>query len=217
MKIGLREREHDGYDDYLTTIQETYWRLVKSSGDVEFQSRVKGNLLKRRSGNVHVSFLQSRPEGEQLVKGTDGKTWPETKCFKCLKWGHIASFCPQAATNIGQQSLQIGFSLQQGMILETTQLLDTCSTDSCTNNLDLITNVLLNTNGGQRLFDQKGVGVVIPVPMYYNKESICTIYAVKDILNIPGARITYDSELGKVMNVYVNDKIFKFEEPVYMD
>ena len=87
--------------------------------------------------------------------------------------------------------------------------------------MDLITNVkkcksgeelLLNTNGGQRLFDQKGVGVVIPVPMYYNKESICTIYAVKDILNIPGARITYNSELGRVLNVYVNDKIFKFEE-----
>ena len=157
-------------------------------------------MFKRRSGNVHVSFLQSRPEGEQLVKGTDGKTWPETKCFKCLKWGHIASVCPQVTTNIGQQSLQIGVSLQQGMILETTQLLDTCPADSCTNNLDLITNVkkcksgeelLLNTNGGQRLFDQKGVGVVIPVLMYYNKESICTIYAVKDILNIPGARITY--------------------------
>ena len=167
-------------------------------------------MFKRKSGNVHVSFMQSRPEGEQLVKGTDGKIWPETKCFKCLKWAHVASFCPQAITNIGHQSLQIGYSLQQGMIPETTQLLDTCSTDSCTNNLDLITNVkkcksgeelLLCTNGGQRLFDQKDVGVVIPVPMYYNKDSICTIYAFKDVLNIPGARITYDSELGKVMNV----------------
>ena len=61
MKIRLREREHDGYDDYPTMIQETYERLVKLSGDVEFKSRVKGNLFKRRSGNVHVSFLQSRP------------------------------------------------------------------------------------------------------------------------------------------------------------
>ena len=72
--------------------------------------------------------------------------------------------------------------------------------------------LLLNTNGGTRLFDQKGVGSIIPVPMYYNKDSIGTIYAVKDVLNIPGERITFDSDVERVMYVNVNEKVFKFEQ-----
>ena len=72
--------------------------------------------------------------------------------------------------------------------------------------------LLLNTNGGQRLFDEKGVGVVIPVPMYYNENSIGTIYSVKDVLNIPGARITYDLVLEKIMNVLMNQKGLRFEK-----
>lgn len=72
--------------------------------------------------------------------------------------------------------------------------------------------LLLNANGGTRLFDQKGLGTIIPVPMYYNKDSIGTIYAVKDVLNIPGARITFDSNAGRVMKVNVNKKVFKFEQ-----
>ena len=48
MKIKLQEREHDSYNDYPMTIQETYERLVKSSRDVEFKSNLhkefeKGN------------------------------------------------------------------------------------------------------------------------------------------------------------------------------
>ena len=72
--------------------------------------------------------------------------------------------------------------------------------------------LLLNTNGGTRLFNQKGFGAIIPVPMHCNKDSIGTIYAVKDVLNIPGARITFDSNAGRVMKVNVNEKVFKFEQ-----
>ena len=156
-----------------------------------------------------------------IVKGTDGKTWPETKCYKCLNWGHIATFFPPVDSKVGEQNLQIGISLQQGAILKMTQLTDTCSTDSCTNNKDLVKDLvkcksgdelLLNTNGGTRLFDQKGLGAIIPVPMYYNKDSIGTIYAVKDVLDIPGARITFDSEVEKAIKVNVNGKVFKFEQ-----
>ena len=72
--------------------------------------------------------------------------------------------------------------------------------------------LLINMNGGQRMFDERGVGVVIPVPMYYNEHSIGTIYSVKDVLDIQGARIMYDSDLEKIMNVIVNQNVSRFEQ-----
>ena len=83
MKIRLKERENDGYDEYPKSTQEAYERLVHASGDLEFKNKVKGNRFRR--GPPHVSFLQNRSDDEELVKGTDGKLWPGTKCYKCMK------------------------------------------------------------------------------------------------------------------------------------
>ena len=89
-RSNTKDREHTGSDDYPTTMQDAYERLVKSSGDVDFKNRVKGNFFKSKGGNVQVSSLQTK-DGDAIAKETDGKTWPSTKCYKCQKWGHIAS------------------------------------------------------------------------------------------------------------------------------
>ena len=47
------------------------------------------------------------------MAGTDGKKWPETKCYKCNKWGHIATLCPEASGRTGRQGFQIGLSCMQ--------------------------------------------------------------------------------------------------------
>ena len=100
-------------------MQDAYEQLVKSSGDVDFKNKVKRNFFKRKGGNVHVSFLQSKDE-KVIVQGTDGKTWSEIKCYKCLNWGYIATFCPPVDSKVGQQNFKIGISLQQGAIPITT-------------------------------------------------------------------------------------------------
>ena len=102
-KIRLKEQENDGYDEYPRSTQEAYERLVQASGDVKFKNKVKGNRFCR--GPPHVSFFQNKNDNEELVKGTDGKLWPGTKCYKCTKWGHTST--PETP-HTGHQSMQSG-------------------------------------------------------------------------------------------------------------
>ena len=108
--------------------------------------------------------------------------------------------------------------MQQETLTKDTILLDSCATDSCTNNLDMINDLKtctsdntlhLETNGGMKSFDQRGIGTVLEVPIYYNKDSISTILAIKDILNIPGARIIFDLDVEIAMNVFIGEIHYK--------
>ena len=52
----------------------------------------------------------------------------------------------------------------------------------------------------------------MPVPIYYNQNSLGTIYAIKDVLNIPGVQIKYDSEIEKAMIVTIGERQYKFKQ-----
>ena len=111
--------------------------------------------------------------------------------------------------------------MQQETLTKSMIFLDACTTDSCTKNLDMIKDLKtcisddtlhLETNSGMKSFDQRGIGTVLEVPIYYNKDSMGTIIVIKDVLNIPGARIIFDSDVEKAMNVFIGDKNCKFSQ-----
>ena len=63
-----------------------------------------------------------------------------------------------------------------------------------------------------KVFDKIGVFKLMDIPMYLNNESMGTILAIKDVLNVKGARIEFDSDVEKSMFVSVNGKKLKFEQ-----
>ena len=99
--------------------------------------------------------------------------------------------------------------------------MDSCSTDSCTNNEDFLGNLnvceekdkfLLFTNGGDIEFKQRGIFKLLLAKMYYNPTSLATVLSMKDALNIPGVAIKYDLTKKRSFVLSYRDKIFEFKE-----
>ena len=79
-------------------------------------------------------------------------------------------------------------------------LLDSCSTDSCTNNRQLLKGLRkckqgeelkLYTNGGEIMFDNYGEFNILPVKIFYNPKAIATVIAIRDVLNLENTRIFF--------------------------
>ena len=99
--------------------------------------------------------------------------------------------------------------------------MDSCSTDSCTNNEAFLVNLLvckeedkllLCTNGGDIEFKQKGIFKLLPAEMYFNPASLATVLSMKDALNIPGVVIEYDLTKKQLFVLTYRDNIFEFQE-----
>ena len=100
-------------------------------------------------------------------------------------------------------------------------LLDSCTTHSCTNNMELIKDLRdfdeteklwLNTNGGPIYFDKKGIFKIIPAEVYFNKSAIATVLGMKDVLSVPGVRVVYDSAVKRSFYVEYDEEVFEFVE-----
>ena len=87
-----------------------------------------------------------------------GRSGQKKKCYTCNKWGNITTLFPEESSRTGRQGFHIGLSfMQQETLTKDMTLLDSCTTDGWTNNLDMIKDLKtctrddtlhLETNGG---------------------------------------------------------------------
>ena len=71
-------------------------------------------------------------------------------------------------------------------------------------------------NGGLISFDKKSTLKLLPMKFHFNKNSMATILSFKEVTDIPGVRITTDTEKERAMTVYLgNGRTLKFKECKY--
>ena len=87
-------------------------------------------------------------------------------------------------------------------IKDTWVLLDTCATNSVSNNTALVKDIVackqheilkVSTNGGLIRFDKKSTLKILPMKVHLNKNSMANILSFKEVADIPGVRITTDT------------------------
>ena len=112
----LRNEALVGQDNYPRTMTKTYDILTKfrspnwrnePGGRGAGRGGGRGDEGNRPSGR---SFLQSGDDG-QVVAGSDGRSFPEIRCYRCQSNGHYSGNCPGSPTPT--QHLQVGLCLAQ--------------------------------------------------------------------------------------------------------
>jgi hypothetical protein len=100
-------------------------------------------------------------------------------------------------------------------------LLDTCSTVSVCCNPNLVQNIkpianndgmTIVTNGGSQYFNETADLKLLPMKVHFKEDSLANILSLSDVANLPGARITMDSEVEHAILLYYNDNVLKFRE-----
>ena len=101
-------------------------------------------------------------------------------------------------------------------------LIDTFSTDSITNNLEMIENVrtctedekrIIITNGGSKYYDSMVSLNILPMEVHSNNDSMANIFLLKYVASIAGVKITMDKiKESSVTVLYVDSGILKFKE-----
>ena len=142
LKESLKERENLGSDEYPKTISDTFELFMKTSGELESR---KGNSSSRFGKNSHghsgtrVSFAQSSENGNiKSTPGNNGMVYPNVQCHGCMKMGHFLNKCPdnsekESEGNPGKHGFQFGICQSMKKLDKNLLLLDSCTTDSCTN------------------------------------------------------------------------------------
>ena len=99
-------------------------------------------------------------------------------------------------------------------IKDTWVLLDTCDTNSVSNNTALVKDIVAckqheritaSKNGGLISFDKKSTLKLLPMKVHFNKNSMAKILSFKEVAYIPGVRITTDTEKEISMTVYLGN------------
>ena len=133
------------------------------------------------AGKVKVSLLQNKVDAADAV---DVEQNAETKIIKrkwrdlCQKFGHYLDQCPNQTGTI---LTQVGVSMTQRSagIKDTWVLLDTCATNSVSNNTALVKDVVackqherltVSTNGGLISFDKKSTLKILPMKVHFRKK-----------------------------------------------
>jgi hypothetical protein len=70
----------------------------------------------------------------------------------------------------------------------------------------------LSTNAGCRVFDQQAMLKFLPISVHFDKNSLATIVAMKDVANVPGVRVQFDTDVERSINVFYCGKVVKFKE-----
>ena len=116
------------------------------------------------------------------------------------------------------------FSLTQkkmGLINKHWLLLDTCNTIGVCCNPSLVHNirscnpgdeVTVVTNGGARSFSKEATLNILPIRVHFNAESLANILSLSDVANLPGVRLTMDSEVERAIVLHLHDNKIKFRE-----
>ena len=95
--------------------------------------------------------------------------------------------------------------MQNGNVIKKTWIiLDTCSIDSVTKNLDYVEDVnnctknkelTILTNVGPQLFYQKGTLMFLSLYLHAKEKYLATILLLKDVNNITGVRANMDTSI----------------------
>ena len=220
LQESLFEGVYKGRDEFPTTVTQAYDLLQHIAGDIStftrnscfscFSFRHGG----RRVGNV--SFTQK--DNKNLIPGADGKTHPHIQCRKCNAWGHYANQCEKknitmAHFTLAQKNLEV--------INKNWLLLDSCSTVSVICNPGMVTNITpcqpgqgitVVTNGGAQSFDKTASLNIHPMTVHFNPYSLANILSLSNVANIPGARVTMDTNEERALLLHHDDGIIKLQE-----
>ena len=231
LKKRLEHNKALGRDEYPRNMQAAY-QLVMNTAEVDSSRRYARRGRRGRNRDVQVNFAQNRSNvNEQLVPGRDGITYENVTCWTCRRRGHYSGSCPGNDNQNDEvaESNEQGVNLLQGEVEEQSGaqislpnswiLLDSCSSDTCSNNKQMVKNIRkcrpnevleLETNGGSIFFDEIGMMKMLPIKAYYNPKSIATIISFKDVMNLSGARIQFDSDISKTITVTYKGNKYDF-------
>ena len=101
-------------------------------------------------------------------------------------------------------------------------LLDTCSTDSVFNNSVFLSSIvkckdddvlnIVSNGGGSVQYDTIGDFNLLPMPIYYTKNSMANVLSFGQVAALDGVRITMNTSIDNSILVHYNDIILKFEQ-----
>ena len=177
------------------------------------------------SGNESYTYSRMNDDNSnEIVAGTNGETFPNIACFGCNFHGHYRNMCPYA-TRSAVISMHVGCTLTQEEFFKIPKswlLLDTCSTCDVSNNPNLVSNIracaadevlLAYTNGGAQKFEKLADLNILPITVHFKVNSMATILSFKTVSEIPGARLTMDTQVNKNITLTLEDgKIFVFTQ-----
>ena len=223
LQESLFESVIRGRDEFPDTMTKAYDLLQHISGDVTNYEKVhtRGSRFrfKNKGRFSHLSFTQRGQSTSEATPGNDGRVFKHIDCYNCGKKGHYANNCP-----VKKNITLAHFTLTQKqleLINKKWILLDSCSTVSVCCNPDLVSDVLpckrggaitVVTNGGVQDFNEEATLKLLPLKVHFNEQSLANIVALSDVANMPGARVTMDTDKERAILLHFEDKVIRFEE-----
>ena len=68
------------------------------------------------------------------------------------------------------------------------------------------------TNGGSEISKQRATAKLLPIDVHFNPHSLANILSLRNVANIPNARLTMDTAVDHAILLHVNDEIIRFTE-----
>ena len=180
-------------------------------------------------GNGHGRII---PDGATIVRGLDNRVH-NIQCRVCNEYGHYASQCPTVPPEGKMMNEQQSMSTMTSTYLfsqidnftltSSIRLLDTCASHSSTNSSSTCRSMrkctaeetlIAETNGGSAKFEHMGMLKLLPIPCYYNPDTLATILAFHEVVALDDVEVKYDSEQENAFFVLSksSERVMKFKQ-----